>query len=145
MPDQTSASPFPKHDLISSWANRLAEAFGKNIRENLIPIWVERLSCFTLEVLQRSFSFIETNDEKFPTVARCIRVCRENTPHEPSHTNYDDKTKFTKTTDREGRPCIMDLKNKELLYRAADCPEGQEFLAKLKEVAQAKSMPNGVI
>jgi hypothetical protein len=135
--NQTSVSPFQKQELIASWCVRLAEAFGKNVRDNLVPIWQERLSSFDIEVLKRCFAFVECNDERFPSVARCIRLCRENTPRESDY-NYEDRTRYSKTQDKEGRPCILDVKEKEMLYRAEDCPEGQQFLTLLRKMGLDK-------
>jgi hypothetical protein len=137
---QTSVSPFLKQELIASWCGRLAEAFSRNVRDNLVPIWQERLSHFDIEVLKKCFAFIECNDERFPSVARCIRLCRENTPRESDY-DYDDKSRYSQTFDKDGKPCIIDMEKKEMLYRAEDCEEGRAFLAKLKEVYRMKEMP----
>jgi hypothetical protein len=37
--------------------------------------------------------------------------------------------------DDDGTPCWIDARTGEYLYRADDCPEGREFLAKLRQVA----------
>jgi hypothetical protein len=106
----------------------------------LVGVWQERLGMFANWILEKSFRSIEGSDEKFPTVSRCLKVCRENKPYE-SEFSYDDKNRFTFTKDKDDIPCILDIENKCLLYRAEDCPEGREFLAKLKEVSQAVSLP----
>ena len=127
-------APLSKSELIANWCHRLGDAFGKNVRDGLVAIWQENLAAFDSWVLEKSFVFIEKNDEKFPTLSRTLKVCRENKPYEGSGTDYDNTAKFTKTQDKEGRPCILDLENREMLYRAEDCPEGQEFLELLRKM-----------
>ena len=131
----------PAHsETINKWCDRLADAFGKaRVSDGLKGIWAERLASFDEMVLERAFSFIETNDERFPTVSRCIRICRENVPYKSPY-NYEDFRRFRKTKDKDDVTCVMDIENKELLYRAVDCPEGRAFLAKLAEVKDAVTM-----
>jgi hypothetical protein len=109
------------------------------VRDSLVGIWQENLRSYSEVVLNRAFAFIERNDEKFPSVSRCLRVCRENTPYK-SESNYEDRRRYSKTKDKEGVPCIIDMKEKSMMYRAVDCAEGRAFLAKLKEVTAAKEL-----
>jgi hypothetical protein len=130
----------PAHSqTIREWCERLGDAFGKRVTDGLIAIWQDRLAAFDEMVLLRAFTFIETNDERFPTVSRCIRMCRENVPYQSPY-NYEDFRKFRKTTDAKGVACIMDVEKQERLYRAVDCEEGRTFLAKLAEVKEAVTL-----
>lgn len=51
------------------------------------------------------------------------------------------KTDFIFTHDKEGIPCAIDGKTEDVLYRAPDCVEGQEFLKYLRLLAKVKSVP----
>lgn len=51
------------------------------------------------------------------------------------------KSDRVSTNDKDGNPCVLDGKTGDVLYRAPDCTEGQEFLKCLRILAKVKSVP----
>lgn len=132
---QESQSPsVTKSELIAGWCERLGHGHGRNPKAGLVRIWQERLAPYSEEVLTKAFWHIEGHDDKFPSTARCIEVCGLMSPNK--HTPF-----YPETTDPKGVRCWRDPENGEFLYRAPDCPEGQQFLKTLAQVAQKIAMP----
>lgn len=115
--------------LIDQWCERLGDAFGRKVNPRLAAIWRENLVKFPQATLQRAFHQIERGDEKFPTVSRVLRVCADNLP--PNTEAFQFRRAVAKDPETGRSVNILVDENGEMLFRAADCPEGREFLAAL--------------
>lgn len=120
--------------------NTLEGVFRGRIANETRNMWQMQLSHFSHASLLAAITAICKEQDKMPSLAQIMRYTRTKLPftHVPRH---------RVGVDRDGVACwyfeAMRLTDKanEPHYAANDCPEGREFLSKLRQVAMAKQMP----
>lgn len=121
-------------EVIRDRVEMLGGIFGRKVTEPLIAVFQDVLRGYPVSVLKNSFTKAESQCERMPTPKMMRAICNEEMPSQAW------KYQYRPTVDRDGIKCWIDPdppnKHEELLYRAEDCPEGREFLAKLGEIAK---------
>ena len=116
-------------EVIRDRVEMLGGIFGRKVTEPLIAVFQDVLRGYPVAVLKNSFTKAESQCERMPTPKMMRAICNEEMPSQSW------KYQYRPTVDRDGIKCWIDPdppnKHEELLYRAEDCPEGREFLAKL--------------
>lgn len=128
-------------DLISIRLQMLINLFGRKVNEEQLEgmkrVYADTLDRMPAYAITGGFTKAERSCDRLPTPKAMRELCGE-CLHGGNGYDFRD----AKGEDPETGAAItikIDAKTGERLYKAQDCPEGREFLAKLREFGRKKS------
>jgi len=108
--------------------DQLESVFRSALSRPTRDAWLLGLAHLDRRALKSAVLNICRSEEKMPSLAKLIQVCRG--LRQPAAS-----PRFTPTRDVNKIACLWDPEKKELLYSAPDCKEGRNFLAELGRIA----------
>ena len=128
----------PSAQIIRERVEMLAAVFSRKLSDEMLIVFQEALHGYPKETLKRAFLKAERELDRFPTPKAMRLLCNEEMPSGAWKYHFTPKLGNDPETGKPIRilidPDPMPGRAREL-YKAEDCPEGREFLAKLKEIA----------
>lgn len=129
---------FSTREIIAHGLQSVAAALNQRPpRPATVDVWADLFTGENPRLLAKSFRRLAEESEKFPPPRRMRNLLAEYKPSSnPALTHVDG-------TDRQGKPCwFWNDAPGVPAYLAADCEEGRECCARVRELSRAKT-PSG--